>query len=1381
MAKEKVAGLMSTEIGLNTAKATQGLNELKSAVKDSTNEWKQMESQMKASGDEIGASEAKYKGLSQSVEKQQDVLQKLRQEQAEVNRSTEAGEKTYQKYASQITTAERQLNSMIAQQAKAKQAYELQESGIAGLNKEIQQSIKETDAYVERLKAEGKEEEALKAQKEGLSRTLDKQSQLYEAQSRQLEKMTKSGDASSESISKQKIALDKTATSIAKGKQSLEELDLGQSKIGKNEGATEAGGKFEKLTGAVGKTTAGLTATVAVAGTALAGVSKLVGAIYDQQGQVSALQAKTTGSYKESKEAISAINKLYAQGYGESVEDLTETYTKLKQMNPKAEVGELAEQTKLVTQYSKASGADTEEVLKGAQNATKAWNMSYQEYFDNLFTLQKQGGDVGGEISDNMAEYSQVLGQMGLSAKDSFSMIANGIKTGAYNGDKLLDFTKEFSISLNDGRMDKAIGDFSKKSQDMFQGYKDGKVTAGDMFKQITGEMGKMTDKQKEATLASNLWSALGEDNSLKVLGSLGKQNKAFSDVSGTAKKASDQLKESNPFELMKRSAEASVSSVTMSATETKKFKKALEPLQKAVKNFINTMVKNMPAIVKAITPVVNFVAKHGKAITAVLTGILALHFGSKVVSSVSGVIKSVKTLLPVLKSIGTFMAANPATIWIAGFVALAIALTELYKHSAKFRSFVNGLVEVAGNFFKSVGKWIGSATKTVGKFFSNIGKWFSGVGKSISDGASAIGKWFSGLVRGFQKGWDAFIKFATGLLKTFGKIVLISMALPLGIAITLMKPLVGPMKTIISALAKWLKSVWTPVKNTWTSTWNAIGKWFSSLLNSIIKMWNTAMTALGNTLRKEMDAISSVWSKAWSAISRIFTDVWNKMVRVFEPIIKSIQRIVSDTVNAISSAWSKAWSSIADFFSNIWSKLVHIGENGINAIKNVLSPILSAIGRLFSDTWKGIKNGFSSLWDDMMAGAKAGINGVIGVINTGIGGINTVIHMFGGKENALGKIPKFANGTKGAPKGLAIVNDAPGEHYQEAIIDNSGRATVLEGRNRLVNFSGGETVIPAHALPKFAHGTDNWLDTAIGWIKDKWDKLTEFIAHPIKALGNVMNKAVSGIAGSPLVTNIAPAMANGLVQGIADPIVNMFKSLKKKHDDEGSAAPAGSGVQRWKDLVIKALDKNGLSTSESMVNKVLRQIQSESGGNEKAVQGGYTDINTITGDLAKGLMQTISATFNAYKFPGHGNIFNGYDNLLAALNYAKHRYGSNLSFLGQGHGYENGGIVSTHGLYEVAERNMPEIIIPLDPAKKMRANDLLEQANARINGNQVTETASQTDLSRVESKLDNMISLLSQLANGQGNQVVQAIFDRNDLYRKQANDVNFRGYQSLI
>jgi hypothetical protein len=43
------------------------------------------------------------------------------------------------------------------------------------------------------------------------------------------------------------------------------------------------------------------------------------------------------------------------------------------------------------------------------------------------------------------------------------------------------------------------------------------------------------------------------------------------------------------------------------------------------------------------------------------------------------------------------------------------------------------------------------------------------------------------------------------------------------------------------------------------------------------------------------------------------------------------------------------------------------------------------------------------------------------------------------------------------------------------------------------------------------------------------------------------------------------------------------------------------------------------------------------------------------------------------------------------------------------------------------------------------------------------------------------MIELLSKLVSGQGNQVVQAVIDKNELYKTQANDANIRGYQSLI
>lgn len=125
-----------------------------------------------------------------------------------------------------------------------------------------------------------------------------------------------------------------------------------------------------------------------------------------------------------------------------------------------------------------------------------------------------------------------------------------------------------------------------------------------------------------------------------------------------------------------------------------------------------------------------------------------------------------------------------------------------------------------------------------------------------------------------------------------------------------------------------------------------------------------------------------------------------------------------------------------------------------------------------------------------------------------------------------------------------------------------------------------------------------------------------------------------------------------------------------------GAAEPSGSGSGRWRNTIVQALRMNGLPTSDAYVSAWLRQVQSESGGNPRAVQNGYVDVNTISGDLAKGLLQTISATFNSNKFPGHGDIFNGFDNALAAIRYAKNRYGAKgmLGVIGHGHGYDSGG-----------------------------------------------------------------------------------------------------------
>lgn len=208
-----------------------------------------------------------------------------------------------------------------------------------------------------------------------------------------------------------------------------------------------------------------------------------------------------------------------------------------------------------------------------------------------------------------------------------------------------------------------------------------------------------------------------------------------------------------------------------------------------------------------------------------------------------------------------------------------------------------------------------------------------------------------------------------------------------------------------------------------------------------------------------------------------------------------------------------------------------------------------------------------------------------------------------------------------------------------------------------------------------------------------------------------------------------------------------------------GEDNPQGTGVARWRDSVEKALKANGLPTTQEYVGAWLRQIQSESGGNPNAVQGGYVDINTLTGDLAKGLVQTTSSTFNSFKHKGHGNIFNGYDNLLAGIAYAKSRYGGNmLAVIGHGHGYANGGLVHKNGVYELAEGDMPEYVIPTDIAKRGRAWQLLTEAVARFAGDAPQSnhdnTSDRERVSVLENKLDVMIGLLSQLVTNGSNPI---------------------------
>ncbi|WP_414049771.1 LysM peptidoglycan-binding domain-containing protein [Macrococcus animalis] len=173
------------------------------------------------------------------------------------------------------------------------------------------------------------------------------------------------------------------------------------------------------------------------------------------------------------------------------------------------------------------------------------------------------------------------------------------------------------------------------------------------------------------------------------------------------------------------------------------------------------------------------------------------------------------------------------------------------------------------------------------------------------------------------------------------------------------------------------------------------------------------------------------------------------------------------------------------------------------------------------------------------------------------------------------------------------------------------------------------------------------------------------------------------------------------------------------KQHGGGSIAGGIQGKGSWANKIRQAAKQMKTSVTESQVNGLLAQMQRESGFRETVTQGNIGDINNLLGTPAKGLLQYVPSTFNAYKVPGYNNINNGYHQLLAFFNNSNWK--NDLMYGKSGWGprgtkrFANGGF--TKGESYIAGEEYEEAIIPMDPKRKGRANELLAQANYKVNG----------------------------------------------------------------
>lgn len=674
-------------------------------------------------------------------------------------------------------------------------------------------------------------------------------------------------------------------------------------------------------------------------------------------------------------------------------------------------------------------------------------------------------------------------------------------------------------------------------------------------------------------------------------------------------------------------------------------------------------------------------------------------------------------------------------------------------------------------DFWKGVGKGWNGFLKTVNGWGKSLSKAWSKVWNPISKKMSSI--------------WKNIVKIAKSGLDILKKVIVYPVAFIVGLFILAWRKVEKPFKAVWNGLVKFVKppldkisktisSTTKGIQNAWDKTWGAISKLFSDTWNSIVKIVSSSTNWIVKNVTNFLNAVQKVWDSIWKAISNFFGDIWNGIVKIYNNASNTISKGISATLNFIQNVWNKTWGAISDFFGNIWNGMVKFFTPIIHGMSDTIGSVIKNIKNIWTDVWGGVGSFFSGIWDGIKKAAESGINFVVSVIRTGLGAVNDVLGFFGVKKVGLPSYVHFAKGGEVGKDGtqLAMVNDDGSEHYKELIhkkrtnqwIYAEKRNTILplETGDRVYNGRESKAIANMYGIPGFAQGgiigsvwdgvkdASSWVvDKAedVGkWIGDKFEAIVDWIAHPVKHVTELIGNSIKGIVSSSPV-KVFGDLGVGIFKHAYNGIGNWIKKELKKIEDS-MANPGGSGVQRWKPYVIRALKANGFDASAYQVAAWMRVIQRESNGNPRAIN--LWDSNAKAGIPSMGLVQTIGPTFNAYKFPGHNDVYNGYDDLLAGIHYMKAIYGSGSSAFARvsgPEGYANGGLI-TQPIHALVGEDGPETILPL--TKTSRAWQLLGQAVTNINhnlGNGAVAESENSGTDDLGKKLDNIADLLTKLS----------------------------------
>ena len=489
---------------------------------------------------ELGLVKAQYEGQENSLEalqKKHEVLSKSLDEQKSkeeaVRKGLEHARESYEKVGIGLANLNKQQETHSKKLEDLKQDYEKATDRLDKMTKSgnsSEQAIKKQKAVVQSLSDELKKEETALGE---VSTAIAKGEKNYQTAGNRVKDWETKLNTAEAQVIKASSAVNKNAAYLKEAAQSTDQCAKSIDEFGKE--VKEA----EKVTidfSTVLKSNLA-NSLVNLGKDAVVNAVKSVTSLETAQRQLQASTGATAGEMQQYK---SVMEDLHNNNYGDDINDVAQSMALVKQYTGELDPSKLESMTENGIAMRDVFDMDLSETIRGVDALVKNMGLTSDEAFDLMAKGAQNGLDKSGELSDNIAEYSQLWGQAGFSAQEMFAILDNGLDSGAYNLDKVNDFVKEFTISLADGRIEENLNSFSSGTQSLFYQWKSGKATAKDVFYSVIQDLNSATNQQEALTLASNTWSALGEDNAMKVIASLAETNTAYDNVKGTMESIKD-------------------------------------------------------------------------------------------------------------------------------------------------------------------------------------------------------------------------------------------------------------------------------------------------------------------------------------------------------------------------------------------------------------------------------------------------------------------------------------------------------------------------------------------------------------------------------------------------------------------------------------------------------------------------------------------------------------------------------------------------------------------------------------------------------------------------------------------------------------------------